>query len=338
MCQSFTFSFPACKHQGENEIRRCAAEHCTETTHRIISSDLLEFCPECFLLADPRSALPEDSPFKQYAGANIEENRAWANIGREANFWFVRDTYVRAGFFSDAAVFRDENIPLFVAADGSKLGEGRKKILSDLHRFLIWDFWERLNADCDSKATREQKIFLLQLQNVLEVAEIDRPVLWVSGLPFVSEEDLENTASCSICHEPFGVPNEDSHGKLHRAVAIPTCGHVFGDDCLLEWAITSNTCPMCRGPMNPSQPITPPNRELMEFRNYRNEIETIEKEGTPQWMLSLLGAVEAGLLELHEAYARLQHQIELLTRLCEAVVGHEALAEALADIERERGQ
>jgi hypothetical protein len=292
---------------------------------------LLELCPECFLLVYPRSALPEESPFKHYAGANTEENRAWVSIGREANFWLVRDTYVRAGFSLNAAVFRDENIRLFDAADGSKLGRGRKKILSDLHRFLIWDFWERLNADRDHKVTREQKIFLLQFQKVLEIAEMDPPR--VLELPFVPEEDLEDmqaalfVMSLLVFLQMIVIVNCTKRSPYRlTATYLKTIACSNGQNRKI--LVLCAAAP---------QPIASPKAGLMEFRNYKNEIKTIEKE-VPQWMLLLLGAVDEGLLELFEHQARLELRIQMLSRLCEETVGHESLADSLADIQRRKGQ
>ena len=62
---------------------------------------------------------------------------------------------------------------------------------------------------------------------------------------------------------------------------------------------------MCRGPIRATF-----EGESLEFRNYKGEIERIEKEGTPEWMLLLLGAVEVGHLR---PLPRPQLDLEMLT-------------------------
>jgi hypothetical protein len=264
MCQLFVFQYSACGHVLQDEIdiefRPRANESCKQGIAEIIRSDNLEFCPNCFLLADPRSALPDTSPFKHYLGTGCEENRDWAKLGPEADFWFVRDGYIRAGLFNPE-VPRDEDIRLFVTAEGPKLDGKRRTVLSNVFGFLLWDFWERLNqgAHSPNPPSRDQKILILQLQKVLEDTEIDE-LLTLPAFP--------STSSASS------------------------------------------------------------NELLLEFRNYKGEFEKIEKEKTPAWMLSLLGAVEVGqLAPLTQGIS--QHGFAVVMNLFEQMMGRAALDDIL---------
>ena len=119
MCQGPVFSYPP----GEIENRYCALAPWIKGSLAIIySTSQLEFCPDCFPLADPRSALPEESLYKHYPGTG-GENRSWADLDSEVDFWSARDVCNRAELFN-AAVPHNEDIRLFVAVDSPKL-DGR---------------------------------------------------------------------------------------------------------------------------------------------------------------------------------------------------------------------
>ena len=120
MCQGPVFSYPP----GEIENRYCALAPWIKGSLAIIySTSQLESCPDCFPLADPRSALPEESLYKHYPGTGGEENRSWADLDPEADFWSARDVCNRAELFN-AGVPHNEDIRLFVAVDSPKL-DGR---------------------------------------------------------------------------------------------------------------------------------------------------------------------------------------------------------------------
>jgi hypothetical protein len=121
MCQGSVFSYYPL---GEIESRHCAVAPWIKGSLGIIhSTSQLEFCPDCFPLADSRSALPEDNLYKHYHGTGGEENRGWADLDPEADFWFASDVRNRAELFN-AAVPHDEDIRLFVAVDSPTL-DGR---------------------------------------------------------------------------------------------------------------------------------------------------------------------------------------------------------------------
>ena len=67
------------------------------------------------------------------------------------------------------------------------------------------------------------------------------------------------TDPCCICSSPFDARPSWGHGgdlsdePTGCAMTTP-CGHVFGEDCLVEWANQSNSCPMCRTVLFAAEP------------------------------------------------------------------------------------
>lgn len=71
--------------------------------------------------------------------------------------------------------------------------------------------------------------------------------------------ELQSTAECHICHEPFLSGNHPE-----RRVTLP-CSHIFGEGCILKWVSLllenagQNSCPMCREPileLRAQEPLT----------------------------------------------------------------------------------
>ncbi|MFQ6650996.1 hypothetical protein Gotur_022924 [Gossypium turneri] len=57
----------------------------------------------------------------------------------------------------------------------------------------------------------------------------------VSDMPAVNHA----TGSCSICMEGLS----ESEGGGSRQVS---CGHVYHHDCITDWLLNGNSCPLCR--------------------------------------------------------------------------------------------
>lgn len=53
---------------------------------------------------------------------------------------------------------------------------------------------------------------------------------------------------CSVCLSEF---EEDDEGRV-----LPKCGHVFHVDCIDTWFRSRSSCPLCRAPVQPAQPVT----------------------------------------------------------------------------------
>ncbi|CAH2063060.1 unnamed protein product [Thlaspi arvense] len=53
---------------------------------------------------------------------------------------------------------------------------------------------------------------------------------------------------CSVCLSEF---EEDDEGRV-----LPKCGHVFHVDCIDTWFQSRSSCPLCRAPVQPEQPMT----------------------------------------------------------------------------------
>eukprot|EP00741_Cyanophora_paradoxa_P002226 tig00000571_g2158.t1 len=60
----------------------------------------------------------------------------------------------------------------------------------------------------------------------------------------------EQTAEAVACHKTKAKQNEcpvcREEFALHQDVRKMECGHVFHDDCLIQWLERHNTCPLCR--------------------------------------------------------------------------------------------
>jgi len=259
MCQDFLTRFPACGHRISSGLRSCATGPCPVFTSQDLElENLLEFCPGCFLLEDPRSVLRDDSPFKGYCGGdNIDRNRDWAHFAARGGFWFVRDVYIRAGLFN-ATTPRNEDISLFAAAPVPKLDKKRRDILSELIQILAWDFWERL-IDGTNPPTRDQKVLILQLQKAREAAEIDH-----------------------LLSEQVDTPAESAASQ-----------------------------------------------DFLRYRDLSGMMKTIEKEGTPAWILKMLGAAEEGELKRS---IRAEIEFQSLMYTLHDVVGHDTFARLTRDL------
>lgn len=73
-----------------------------------------------------------------------------------------------------------------------------------------------------------------QCKNSARHACHEQPQCWIHA---VHEDE------CAICMEPI---------KKRKAKTLKPCGHVFHRECMFEWSLRSNTCPMCRAPVQGS--------------------------------------------------------------------------------------
>ena len=77
---------------------------------------------------------------------------------------------------------------------------------------------------------------------------------------------------CSICLENVGSTNTVSTKRL-------TCGHSYHVDCILNWFITSNECPVCRVKQEEDSLVLFKEKVENELREkYRDAIESLQNE------------------------------------------------------------
>ena len=77
---------------------------------------------------------------------------------------------------------------------------------------------------------------------------------------------------CSICLENVGSTNTVSTKRL-------TCGHSYHVDCILNWFITSNECPVCRVKQVDDSLVLFKEKVENELREkYRDAIESLQNE------------------------------------------------------------
>jgi hypothetical protein len=51
--------------------------------------------------------------------------------------------------------------------------------------------------------------------------------------------------SAEVAPTAFGIDSSTEHNGLPIAV-IQTCKHILHDDCLRDWTLKANSCPICR--------------------------------------------------------------------------------------------
>jgi hypothetical protein len=87
---------------------------------------------------------------------------------------------------------------------------------------------------------------------------------------------------CSICLENVGSTNTVGTKRL-------TCGHAYHTDCILNWFVTSNECPVCRAPQENDQLIKFKKTIEENLRNvYRDAIQSLEDQVLSLRMTSML--------------------------------------------------
>lgn len=97
---------------------------------------------------------------------------------------------------------------------------------------------------------------------------------FVDQLPSVPIESLpQGEASCAVCLEQYASSQDEAPVML-------SCGHKFGNKCILRWLVEENwTCPMCR-----SLVFKAPT-EMRENHIWTDSVEAIQNR-TPEGLLS----------------------------------------------------
>ena len=77
---------------------------------------------------------------------------------------------------------------------------------------------------------------------------------------------------CSICFEDVGSINTSTTKRL-------SCGHSYHINCILNWFVTSNECPVCRASQDSDQLILFKEKVENELRvKYKDAIDSMEQE------------------------------------------------------------
>lgn len=110
-------------------------------------------------------------------------------------------------------------------------------------------------------------------------------------------------SDCIICYNEFGVKNPD--GFVESPVRLPKCKHVFGDRCLKQWLLDSDSCPYCRDKL-PSEP-----KRNHAGDDTRRAIAHHRVYGLEPWFTHENPRVQAdaaGILEREQHYQQFIHQ------------------------------
>ncbi|KAE9379933.1 hypothetical protein N431DRAFT_448764 [Stipitochalara longipes BDJ] len=294
MCCRFILGY-LCGHIGQPEYKTCGAPSCTDVDSLVGFSEYLEFCPECFLTDDFRELLQQPwTPVVNMIMQNIPHlplvrDRAQGLYDRVAN--------------SQEACLTMNDSPALIPNEGTSFDWTRVLIVHNVIEALMRVFWARLKYEDTYHPTLYERMLILKLHKIIDFNLINNKLgadsLKISQLPqglvtIVPEEKVAETDYCHICREQFGTRDED--GKTEYCVKTIACNHTFGNWCLAEWLHDNDTCPTCRGHLapraSPKQPAQDPGRVRLRFNVGHYQDVKIDKAGTPQWMIALLGATE----------------------------------------------
>jgi hypothetical protein len=96
------------------------------------------------------------------------------------------------------------------------------------------------------------------------------------------------TQQCSICFDNVKSTNTASTKRL-------TCGHSYHVDCILNWFVTSNECPVCRAPQENDNMIQFKNKVEETLREkYRDAIQSLEDQVLEMRMAAMVMNVLEG--------------------------------------------
>ena len=145
-CLCFTVSYPLCGHSGQPEYRPCTGQssHQVNDISLVISeeSEFNGFCPECFLLPDPR-----DSPGHQLQGKSYSHDISEFDDRVKV---LVENLYSHN---ADHLKTNSQDLLAFVKQSGQQLYEhgpgfrvSQDQVLESTFWKLMADFWVKLDA------------------------------------------------------------------------------------------------------------------------------------------------------------------------------------------------
>ncbi|KAH7409555.1 hypothetical protein BKA64DRAFT_705321 [Cadophora sp. MPI-SDFR-AT-0126] len=250
MCLSYDVFYGQCKHEITT-FHRCGNVR-DDCLIRQAHSGFDMFCPDCFLLPDPRDT-PYHVTFEYipYTGPAYFDYQFGSFHQETAQYLWAQARDHMHNHPNDLLAFVDSE------RDVKKpLPELAARMLSGIQLILICDFWSRLQTS--NPCTLPERMLILQLQKVHEynrvkklIAADEPPKLprlrkdVVEGsVANVSLEDISTDDQCSICMTGFVASSDD--GSTELPVKAKRCGHVFGAECIKKWLEMRSSCPVCR--------------------------------------------------------------------------------------------
>jgi hypothetical protein len=213
-------------------------------------SEFNGFCPECFLLPDPRDS----------SGHQLQRKRYSHDISGfdDKQKVLVENLYSHN---ADHLKTNSQNLLAFVKQSGQQLynydpgfGVPQGQILEATFWKLLADFWVKLDAGhCPAQ---EERMLILQLQKVYEhqefedaIARQDNSGKRLHEIANTSTRVDESTLPadedyCPICQEKYSELNR--FGLEEWPCRFKACKHVMGWSCIGEWLFDHDSCPICR--------------------------------------------------------------------------------------------
>ena len=108
------------------------------------------------------------------------------------------------------------------------------KVLQD--RIYMLDYIKQIDGDLSIAEKNEYDHInqMLSLPGIIEYVNVANPEFNPHENNLINIEDV-----CSICLN-----------NLEIDICRNTCGHLYHCNCINTWANISNTCPVCRAPLN----------------------------------------------------------------------------------------
>lgn len=278
----------------------CHSPHCRAVRVMFDREAELQFCPKCFLIEDFDQLMQRPWTYELCQIMKAYRFPLRKFRGR------AQDLYNRAADSRNTALGENDILSL-VGTDISQLDSVRLSIVDHLLNTLITDSWYKVKY-VDTRPPLAERTLIVQLHMLIVSAarysfgdEIRHMVHYEAEVTQVPNEELAENDSCSICREPYGTLDKD--GKAEVCVRT-NCNHTFGDRCLGSWILENITCPICRGKLTCSLPQTEPSEKFatepvvrdtrgLSSRDCKGRHKRIDKAGTPDWMIALLGAKDA---------------------------------------------
>ncbi len=92
----------------------------------------------------------------------------------------------------------------------------------------------------DMEVGRNPNTCTIQKDDIFVDSERSNASLWSNGLSLRERSTLFAPETCSICYESYKKGDDVAWSKNQN------CLHAFHVDCILEWLMENDDCPICR--------------------------------------------------------------------------------------------